>query len=185
MLTCHCTRLSVQGNQIHFQILAAIPSVIIVTYGTKLFIRFLYNIRSKDLRPVNAAHAEMTIYLNQLESLVLRLSSPSSSMEKTREMETQTTLNDTDPALMGEALLCIHRYKILLDFSSWSIPSRTIEDIDISLRQLLMALGNRTGASLNRGTDRVGASKQASVLSTNMQWVRLVKEKHAKLNQYF
>ncbi|KAL7568816.1 hypothetical protein ACA910_007231 [Epithemia clementina (nom. ined.)] len=185
----------IKGNQIHFQILAAIPSILFAIYGTKLFVRFLYNIRAKDLRPVNAAHTEMTTYLNQLESLVLRLSSSSSSSNRQRKAQVETSrdaLDLIDSAVLGEALLYIHRYKILLDFSSWSIPSRASEDIDRSLRQLLEALANQHQQwdageeSADDDTDDLQAQVQtSSLVSTNMQWMRLVKEKHVALNQYF
>ena len=171
-----------QGNQIHFQILAAIPSVLIAYYGTKLFVRFLYNIRSKDLRPLNAAHTEMTTYLNQLECLVLLLSSSRSTAHKDKH---NNEINSNDSAILGEALLYIHRYKILLDFSSWSIPSRVSEDINRSLQQLLVALAKRQQNDMVDVDNDAVAQEQTSFLSTNMQWMRLVKEGNAKLNQYF
>jgi nuclear-control-of-ATPase protein 2 len=42
-----------KGNGIHFQILAAIPAILMATtYSTNSFFRALSSIRAKDLRPM-------------------------------------------------------------------------------------------------------------------------------------
>lgn len=183
-----------RGNQIHFQILAAIPAVLIVTLGTRLFVRAVYNIRAKDLRPVTAAHGEMTVYLNHLESLVLL------SFQRNQREQRGSPVNDVsreqvsmDPGVLGEMLLYTHRYLILLDFSRWSIPSRASDDVHGSMRQLTSAFMSWTAAQQEQllSSDESGASEGGAdldkdvLLSQNMQWVRIVKDRHDRLNQYF
>ena len=63
------------GNRIHFKVLAAIPAILIASYGTRFLFRGLYNIRAKDIRPISAVHNEMTQYLNKMEKILL-LSNP-------------------------------------------------------------------------------------------------------------
>jgi nuclear control of ATPase protein 2 len=65
----------IEGNRIHFKVLAAIPAIVMVSYGTRYFFRSLYNVRAIDLRPISAVHKEMTQYLNKMEKILL-LSGP-------------------------------------------------------------------------------------------------------------
>jgi nuclear-control-of-ATPase protein 2 len=49
-----------QTNRFNIQLLAIIPAIGIVSVGTKLFFRFLFTVRVKDVRPMKPGHAEMT-----------------------------------------------------------------------------------------------------------------------------
>lgn len=72
------------GNRIHFKVLAAIPAILIASYGTRYFFRGLYNIRAKDIRPISAVHNEMTQYLNKMEKILL-LSNPMGNLNQRRK----------------------------------------------------------------------------------------------------
>lgn len=183
-----------KGNRIHFQILAAIPAVVMATYGTRLFLRALYNIRSRDLRPVTAVHAEMGEYLNQMERMMLlssqegdgmdqrdrtkaEPSKPGNARNRTRT-GTPTTTSGANPRRpednptslstgeLGEFVLHMHRYLILLDFSSPPFPNWACDQIQEALQ---MFLG--TGGTLARG---MGPSRHVA-------WLNLVQKKHEEL----
>ena len=119
-----------KGNQINFKLMAAIPAGILFSYLTRLLLRqLLYNIRAKDIRPLAVVHGEMTTYLNRMEALILgsQLGSTNSMGSKSKSQDLRSTFEKkfgswaTDveqPETLGEFLLCIHRYLILLDYGS-------------------------------------------------------------------
>lgn len=111
-----------KGNRIHFQILAAIPAVWMVSYGTRLSLRALYNIRAKDLRPVTAIHAEMALYLEQIEVILL---------------QGDDILTDVQ---LGEVHLLVHRYLLWLDYSAPLLSIRQCDAIHTALQNLLSAV---------------------------------------------
>ena len=117
-----------KGNRIHFQILAVIPAVWITIYGTRFFLRALYNIRAKDLRPVRAVHSEMTFYLDQVERIMLLhsqgtgVASPGSALSMRH---------------VGELHLYVHRYLILMDFSCPPFPSSRCDQLHSALQDLV------------------------------------------------
>ena len=171
-----------KGNQIHFQIMAAIPAVLLIWYGTKLFIRALYNIRAKDLRPVTAAHVEMTTYLNQLECILL-LSDDEDVSTKSQGVGQAADLYPVNTFSLGEALLFVHRYLVLLQFSSAIIPARQSEDIHNSVVQLNELWRNQADSLGN--FDATTDLQSTKLSSKHVQWMRLLKERHECLNQYF
>jgi nuclear-control-of-ATPase protein 2 len=128
-----------KGNQIHFQFLAAIPAVIIATFGTRFFLRFLYSIRSKDLRPVTVAHANMASYLSHVERLIL-LAEPVAAIETSSSSSSQkaaSARHRLPHATLGEVSLYMYRYLTLLEFSSPLFPASATEQIHMSLQGLL------------------------------------------------
>ncbi|KAL3902850.1 MAG: hypothetical protein SGILL_010673, partial [Bacillariaceae sp.] len=60
-----------QSNRFNLQLLAVIPAIVIVAVGSRFVTRFLFTVRVKDLRPMSSVHAEMSEYLNELESILL------------------------------------------------------------------------------------------------------------------
>lgn len=83
------------GNRIHFKVLAAIPAILIASYGTRYFFRGLYNIRAKDIRPISAVHNEMTQYLNKMEKILL-LSNPIGTVNKDKSRIAEHAQTDGD-----------------------------------------------------------------------------------------
>jgi len=140
-----------KGNQIHFQFLAAIPAVLITGFGTRFFLRFLYSIRSKDLRPVTVAHAKMAGYLSQMERLIL-LDEPVTAAGATTggEQSTESSASPSrglSPATLGEISLYMYNYLTLLDFSSTLFSSSATEQIHVSLQGLLGTTIRKDGST--------------------------------------
>jgi nuclear-control-of-ATPase protein 2 len=154
-----------QGNRIHFQVLAAIPAIVIATYGTRYFLWGLYNIRAKDIRPVTVVHGEMTRYLTNMENIFLlsdsvRLENHDREGGSSVHWETQL-----QPAELGELILNMHRYLILLDFSSPPFRPRDCDDIQQSMLRFL----GTTGTLKRLGNDR------------QLEWLGRIKKKHQDL----
>eukprot|EP00980_Cylindrotheca_fusiformis_P021703 scaffold8535_cov132-Cylindrotheca_fusiformis.AAC.11 len=98
-----------QTNRFNIQLLAIIPAIVIVTVGTKLFFRFLFTVRVKDLRPMKTVHAEMTKYLYELESILLLADTSK------KDLPAIQALNDQE---LGHFVLSLYDYLVLLDYSS-------------------------------------------------------------------
>ena len=157
-----------KGNRIHFQVLAAIPAVAIATYGTRFFIRSLYNIRSRDLRPVTAVHSEMTSILDHIEKILL-LADDNTVDDwikgtPTAKPTTKVVLSDVS---LGELVLSLHTYLMKLEYSSPPIPSRECDQIHESLQALL-------GTQLGLQRSDQGTRRQVA-------WLHHVQNKHKDL----
>jgi nuclear-control-of-ATPase protein 2 len=154
-----------QGNRINFQVLAAIPAIVIATYGTRYFLRGLYNIRAKDIRPVTVVHGEMTRYLTKMENIFL-LSDSVTAQENDRRGEIPLRwATQLGPAELGELILNMHRYLILLDFSSPPFRPRDCDDI----QQAMQRFFGTTGTLKRLGHDR------------QLEWLGRIKQKHQDL----
>ena len=167
-----------QGNRIFFYVLAAIPAIVIANFGTRYLIRGLYNIRAKDVRPVTVVHGEMSNFLNEMENVLLLsddidlgdgetkappgTTSESGSRAETTSQNWATKLN---PSELGEFTLNMHRYLILLDFSSPPFRAKDCDQIHLSLEQFL---------GTNGTLKRLDAERQ-------LQWLRRIKQKHQDL----
>ena len=149
-----------KGNRIHFQVLAAIPAVVMTYYGTQFFVRSLYNIRARDLRPITTVHAEMGQLLQEMERLIV-LADPVEILSDTTSRVPVIRAGD-----LGELLLYIHRYLLLLDYTTPPFPSWHGNHIQQSLHALL-----GTDGTLMRqlGTDR------------HLAWLHLIQKKHQEL----
>jgi nuclear control of ATPase protein 2 len=107
-----------KGNQLNFRILAAVPAIVGAIYLLRFLWRILYNIRSQDLRPVTAAHQDMAIFLEKIERGILCMD------------------EDDQDSSTGEIVLYIHRYLLLLDFSTPPFPTKISDEIAESLHSL-------------------------------------------------
>lgn len=136
-----------RGNQIHFQFLAAIPAVLITGFGTRFFLRFLYSIRSKDLRPVTAAHARMASYLSQMERLILLDAPVRANDDSEQSKDEPPSTRGLSPATLGELSLYMYNYLTLLDFSSTLFSSSVTDQIHVSLQGLLGTTVRRDGTT--------------------------------------
>ena len=145
-----------KGNQIHFQMLAAIPAVLIATFGTRWFLRALYNIRSRDIRPVKVVHGEMAIYLDRMERL-LRLAEREHDDQLLTGKRVQLSW-----AEFGELILLMYRYLMLLDYGSPPFPSRQCDQIRLLLHDIVQNVDGKVDAT----------------------WMVAVKQKHQELFKY-
>lgn len=164
-----------KGNRIHFQFLAAIPAILIATYGTRYFLRGLYNVRAKDIRPVTAVHEEMNNYLSNVEQILLLssdvnirqdpigrnisydIADPTNSM---RERKIQLT-----PEALGDITLNLHRYLILMDFCCPPFQISLCDEIHHSLQGLTGIDGTLWRLDSER----------------NIKWLQQIKSKHHNL----
>jgi len=107
-----------QSNKINMQLLAVIPAVGIFFVGAKVFVRFLFSVRAKDLRPITSVHADMTDYLNQLESNII-LSRGVLTISR-NSSDSKSIANDVEEKQkqLGEFALTLYNYLLLLDYSS-------------------------------------------------------------------
>jgi nuclear-control-of-ATPase protein 2 len=148
-----------QANRFNFQLLAIIPAIVIVTVGTKVFFRFLFTLRVKDLRPMSSVHAEMTEYLNGLESVLLLADKNSGNKDDAANQ----VLTHRE---MGEFVLTLYDYLVLLDYSSpQPFPSWQSDRIHQSIVEFLGPRGSLT---------RLG-------LDDHLQLIDQVKRKHQEL----
>jgi hypothetical protein len=169
-----------QSNKINMQLLAVVPAVGILFYGTKFFVRFLFSIRAKDLRPIASVHAEMTDYLNELESnIILRRtnggeSDRGKSAKTTRASKTAPTTalsGEEEKQQLGEFALTLYNYLLLLDYSSpQPFSSRQCDVIHRSLTTFL-------GRQGSFGRNGVTVDGQSRLLD-------LVKGKHQDLSKF-
>jgi nuclear-control-of-ATPase protein 2 len=171
-----------QSNKINMQLLAVIPAVGILFVGAKVFVRFLFSIRAKDLRPITSVHAEMTDYLNELESnIILRKGGGGQEKGATiqqfddsnRPKSTSSAISgeEEEKQQLGEFALTLYNYLLLLDHSSPQPFSN--RQCDVIHRSLTTFLG-RNGSF---GRDGVTVDGQSRLLD-------LVKGKHQELSKF-
>jgi nuclear-control-of-ATPase protein 2 len=149
-----------QGNRIHFQILAAIPALIMATYGTRLVARFLHNLRARDLRPVTAVHAEMVHHLRYVQELLLRELAANGA---------ESAGNSDGTIVLAEVLVSVHRYLTLLDFGS---PPFSAAECD-AIHGRLVALVQQVQ---EQRKDRNGISTEHT-----LAWLRMIQNQHDRL----
>jgi nuclear-control-of-ATPase protein 2 len=160
----------VAANRLNVQLLAAIPAVLIMTLGARVVVRSMYTFRLKAIRSIRDVHAEMADYLD--------------------EMEKQLLLENCS---MGEFVLHMHSYLVLLDYSSPVFPSRSLDAIHRSMQDLLQSSSTTTvileeQELLERDNVKtstiVTMNQQHNMRTRQVQILRLVKEKHAGLLKY-
>ena len=171
----------VESNKIYFRILAAIPAAVVATYGTRYMTRFFYNLRAKDIRPVTVVHGEMSHYLTKIENLLLLsdqadlseggdgtgggLPRNAQKVDESSSTPRGCWATPLKPSELGELILNMHRYLILLDFGSPPFPSSSCDQIHNSLQQFL-----GTGGTLKRlQPDR------------QLLWLSRIQQKHKEL----
>jgi len=158
-----------QSNRINMQLMAVVPAVGIVFVGAKLLVRFLFSVRAKDLRPITSVHAEMTDYLNELESNIIFRSDGGGRTTGDHDETIQSAF--ARERQLGEFALTLYNYLLLLDYSSpQPFSSR---HCDVIHRSLTAFLG-RNG-SFNR--DHLTVDGQCRLLD-------LVKGKHQELAKF-
>jgi nuclear-control-of-ATPase protein 2 len=119
----------VAANRLNIQLLTAIPAVLLVTFGTRLFLRSLYSLRMKDIRPIQDVHAEMAELLDR--------------------METRLLLGALTPVELGEFVLTMHSYLVLLDYCSPPFPGRSCDAIRKSMQDMLQQSRDLQGGVLH------------------------------------
>jgi hypothetical protein len=138
----------IDANRLNVQLVASIPAVLIIFFGTRLLFVFWTNIRNKDFRLPRDVHAEMSDYLKKVEEcLVLsshQLDGPTSSSTTAMEGAGREPAAPRAEASclgqkeLGQLLLLLHSYLNLLDYMSPPFPGKTCDSIHQSVQNLLM-----------------------------------------------
>ena len=158
----------VESNRINVQLLAGIPAFLIVTYGVRVFFRWIYFIRTQDIRPIKGVHGEMSDYLDRIErSLLLAHYEEEVAVVSNSKFAPIITSQEKAPRLflatrdLGEVVILIHSYLVLLDYCSPPFPSQVCDSIHKLIQDLLIP-------------GKLSIQRQLDLL-------RLVKAKHIKL----
>lgn len=123
------------SNRLNVQLLAAIPAFLLVNFGTRLFFRTLYSLRSRDFVGLSNAKSEMADLLRSMERCLL-LANHGSDFEQPESTDSNTmTLSANE---LGEFVLLMHQYLVILDFCSPPFPTKSCDSIHLSLQDLLM-----------------------------------------------
>ena len=132
------------ANKLNVRVLATIPALIFFTLGTRFFVRNLYNLRSRDLRPISRVHDEMTEHLHRMQSILL-LSDGSKDTDDFRPSKQKSSASSSfkivGSAELGELSLKMHCYLVLLDFCSpQPFPKSQCDAIHRSMQEILSSL---------------------------------------------
>lgn len=135
------------SNRLNVQLLATIPAILLVTFGTRIFFRALYSLRSRDLIGLPNAKAEMGDLLRKMERCLL-LASHTEDVFESRGDSKEGSKNDVieaiqkpvvlQPKELGEFILHMHSYLVILDFCSPPFPTKGCDSIHSALQDLLM-----------------------------------------------
>ena len=120
----------VDSNRLNIQLLASIPAFLLIKWGSRLLFTTIFRVRSRDLRPINGVLDEMYEYLLSIERCLLLVGLDDAK-------STNTTLAD-QPSGLGEFVLLVHSYLILLDFVCPPTQSKLCESVQSSLQDLLL-----------------------------------------------
>jgi len=129
------------ANQLNMRLMATIPAIIIITYATRFFARNLYNLRSRDIRPISRVHAEMTEHLHRMKSILLLAHDDGDTLDSSSLLNSSNFML-LGSAELGEFALKMHCYLVLLDYCSpqpfpkWQCDAihRSMQDIFGSLQ---------------------------------------------------
>lgn len=126
----------VDANRLNVQLVAGIPALLIVIYGTRAAYLFWSNIRMKNFRLPHDVHSEMSDYLKKAEEcLVLSNYQLTKDGQEQTEARTKACLT---PKEMGQLLLLMHSYLNMLDYMSPPFPNKQCNSIHESIQNLLL-----------------------------------------------
>jgi nuclear-control-of-ATPase protein 2 len=163
------------SNRLNVQLLATIPAILLVTFGTRVFFRALYSLRSRDLIGLPNAKAEMGDLLRKMERCLLLASHAEDIFESSGTLKDKTKNDMLDamqkpvvlqPKELGEFLLHMHSYLVILDFCSPPFPTKGCDSIHSALQDLLMQ-------------GQLSTKRQIALLQVSLQQ-RLFHSLHAK-----
>ncbi|KAL3804917.1 hypothetical protein HJC23_006689 [Cyclotella cryptica] len=123
----------VDANRLNVQLVASIPAVLILIWGTRGLLLLWSNVRMKDLRLPRDVHAEMADYLKSMEEVLILANHELDS--SSGPAGSRACLGPKD---MGKLLLWMHLYLNLLDYMSPPFPSKNCDSIHQSMQKLLM-----------------------------------------------
>mmetsp|Transcript_13868 Transcript_13868/g.15638 ORF Transcript_13868/g.15638 Transcript_13868/m.15638 type:complete len:896 (-) Transcript_13868:106-2793(-) len=135
------------ANRLNVQLLATIPAVLLVTFGTRFFFTALYSLRSKGLVGLPSAHAEMSDILRKMERCLLLSSHAEDKIidvalgnqeRRNHEYAESPMHHLLNPNELGEFVLYMHSYLVILDYCSPPFPAKACNAIHAGMQDLLM-----------------------------------------------
>jgi nuclear-control-of-ATPase protein 2 len=155
----------IDANRLNVQLVAAIPAVLIIFYGTRALYTLWSNIRMKDFRLPRDVHAEMADYLKKIEECLVLSNyqldgSSSTSLAGGEPMPSKANAKE-----LGHLLLLLHSYLNLLDYMSPPFPGKSCDSIHQSIQNLLMQGNMSTSRQL--GLVKVIQSKHDDLLCSS------------------
>ena len=155
----------IDANRLNVQLVAAIPAVLIIFYGTRALYTLWSNIRMKDFRLPRDVHAEMADYLKKIEECLVLSNyqldgSSSTSLAGGEPMPSKANAKE-----LGHLLLLLHSYLNLLDYMSPPFPGKSCDSIHQSIQNLLMQGNMSTSRQL--GLVKVIQSKHDDLLRSS------------------
>jgi hypothetical protein len=155
----------IDANRLNVQLVAAIPAVLIIFYGTRALYTLWSNIRRKDFRLPRDVHAEMADYLKKIEECLVLSNyqldgSSSTSLAGGEPMPSKANAKE-----LGHLLLLLHSYLNLLDYMSPPFPGKSCDSIHQSIQNLLMQGNMSTSRQL--GLVKVIQSKHDDLLCSS------------------
>lgn len=132
----------VDANRLNVQLVASIPAVLILFYGTRGLFLFWSSARMKNFQLPRDVHADMSDMLKKIEECLV-LSNYELDAKHTTPLEmSNTSIIRAEACLrpkdMGQLLLLLHSYLNLLDFMSPPFPNKQCDSIHQSVQNLFM-----------------------------------------------
>ena len=126
----------VDANRLNVQLIAGVPALLIVIYGTRAALLFWSNIRMKNFRLPHDVHSEMSDYLKKAEECLVLSNYQLDA--KGQERGVTSAKACLQPKELGEVLLLLHSYLNLLDYMSPPFPNKQCNSIHKSVQNLLL-----------------------------------------------
>jgi nuclear-control-of-ATPase protein 2 len=128
------------ANRLNVQLLTAIPAFLLVTFGTKFFFQALYSLRSRDLVGMSSAKAELSDILRKMERCLLLASHNEDNAEFSQDVEVLSSDLSVvlKPHELGEFILHMHSYLVILDYCSPPFAAKACDSIQSGFQDLLM-----------------------------------------------
>jgi nuclear control of ATPase protein 2 len=131
------------ANRLNVQLLTAIPAFLLVTFGTKFFFQALYSLRSRDLVGMSSAKAELSDILRKMERCLLLASHNEDTIGLSYDSKGVEAISSDStvvlqPHELGEFILHMHSYLVILDYCSPPFAAKACDSIQSGFQDLLM-----------------------------------------------
>jgi len=165
----------VDSNKLNAQLLAAVPALLLVTVGTRVFFEALVRLRTQNVDGLDAAHAEMTARLRNAErglvnAAARRRDGGGGGGGGVRQEQYDggegrgrkgmvITNNDLRPRELGSFMVQVHLYLMLLDYTSPPFSRNVGDAIHAGLQALLAVEWD--GSSGDSSSSSIGGEMEA------------------------
>jgi len=131
----------VDSNRLNIQLFAVIPAFLLISFSTQLFFAALYSLRSGQFG-LSDAHSEMGDILSKMERCLLLASRSNDKVQDTvvkGESDPESATNIVlQPKELGNFVLLIHSYLVILDYCCPPFTSKACDSIHDGMQDLLL-----------------------------------------------